>query len=339
MEEQTKIWSSLPIALSICIYTYASHFNWFRLSAFSFTKAFGVWRLLIQLLIQSQFLRNLVLAARQGPFSKALLDLHNQMLRETVADPKILLTAISENLPHFCDRRQHDAHEFLTEILNHLQRENQDEPIEEYFERDYGTQTTREAVVDDLLNNNSKWYSQLLTCQKQVVECSSCGASSESRQPSFFVQIDVPNTKAKLCDLMSSSKTEVTSAMCGVCDGERQKTIRRSISYAADNILVHAKRFRKTNNRTSKNEAEVVPTPVYLQIKGRKIRYQVSSIVCHVGSLTSGHYTPRIKITGPASMTHLSPEKKRSLLMGISFFWEETHRIRLAWRRVKVRRR
>ncbi len=124
-----------------------------------------------------------------------------------------------------------------------------------------------------------------------MVVCNSCGLKSESRQNSFFVQIDVPKSKAKLSDLMERSRPEDTDAHCKKCERECQKTIRRNITYAADNILVHMKRFQKTSYKTSKNDAEVVPTPVYLHINGKRIRYEVCSVVCHAGSLRSGHYT------------------------------------------------
>ena len=85
--------------------------------------------------------------------------------------------------------------------------------------------------------------------------------------------------------------SETTKARCEKCKKRTTKVIHRTFKYAADKLLIHLKRFNYDARHPRKNNAEIELTPIKLKINDVEVDYEVESVICHQGSLNSGHYT------------------------------------------------
>ena len=81
-----------------------------------------------------------------------------------------------------------------------------------------------------------------------------------------------------------------TNARCDKCKRTTKKNIKEEIKYSSETIIVHLKRFKERNGSYQKVKTAVKPTRVSIDVNGKRVDYDVSGVISHIGNLHSGHY-------------------------------------------------
>lgn len=203
--------------------------------------------------------------------------------------PHRLLEAVWRNSKDMAGYEQQDAHEFFVTIRNalHLHLE--------------GTMFNCQCIVHRI-------FSGVL---QSDVTCIQCGHVTETFDPFLDISMDIPADSAslQLTDCIHrftrSEKLQSGSYVCNSCHQNQQEIMKRLTFRSHPAILtIHLKRFEhglaSTKIDTSvlfTSSLDIAPymTETPHPSEARNYQYHLFSVVSHVGSLDSGHYTSFVR--------------------------------------------
>ena len=160
-------------------------------------------------------------------------------------NPKPFYVKFCSTHSYYNNRNQHDAHEFLSDLMTVLQKESEDANLHLYLGEKYVTGTSSTAV-NAIIDNNSIWLSTFLLAEKEQTRCMVCNSSSTSYQSSHFLQLQIPEGSS---DLQLNKKSEVISKMCTKCIRNEDHILKIEPTTAPALLLIHLKRFTYKNGR------------------------------------------------------------------------------------------
>lgn len=195
----------------------------------------------------------------------------------------------------FAGTIQNDSAECLSFLLNEI-HQNTSNDIRKFISK-----PTKE-INTVMYNLYAKEWSKIIELfygqYECTTQCTECNHSSFNYDPFMILPLDLSNESKKLT-LDNLIEYYVTGEIldkdnCWFCDKCKKKVITKRkirIAKSPKNLIIHLKRFNtEVKGKTvylSKNNT-LVDFPETL-CKFNKT-YHLSSVVCHTGSLVSGHY-------------------------------------------------
>ena len=186
--------------------------------------------------------------------------------------PADMKRSVDKNLPKFLGTSQHDAHEFLTCVLDRIKEELTEESpsLKIEYEGHY----------------------------KSVVICKQCNNSSQGKvEPYNSIHVDIPEVRnPSLVDglkkLVESDKIEDYECEKCPAKGPAMKTI--TFEKLPDVLIVQIKRFKKEKYGLSRKDSTEIKIPSSMTLEDNKNTshiYELTSFVDHFGTTNGGHYT------------------------------------------------
>ncbi|KAF3933692.1 hypothetical protein ABW19_dt0201868 [Dactylella cylindrospora] len=242
----------------------------------------------------------------------------------------------------------------LRELTDAEERRREELPIQlaSYYEWERYTHTNLSMIV--------KWFQGQFRSQ---LRCLKCGYTSTTYSPFMYLSLPIPasakNSGCTLKDCMDEfTKEEILDGddawHCPVCKKARKASKQLSISRMPIVLIIHLKRFSShgmwrdkvntmVNFAKSVDLTRYVPPPLDPSVLGGKplpatiettppFHYSLYAVTNHYGSLTSGHYTAFVRVSGggtggqvgASSVWHKFDDTKATKMEGddvvVSFF-------------------
>lgn len=163
------------------------------------------------------------------------------------------------------DGGQHDAHEYLTEVLDQIADRTNEESFRRNFEGEYTT-TINYA----------------------------CGHTSERGEPFRILSLPVAGTMEDMVKVFEKSEA-IPTAHCDECGRDGTARKKMSIATLPKFTIVHLQRF---NNAAYKRRDKVDMPLSWTHMRGMESDYNCFGIVVHNGSTRRGHYVACVHYDG-----------------------------------------
>ncbi|CAD5231427.1 unnamed protein product [Bursaphelenchus xylophilus] len=218
--------------------------------------------------------------------------------------------------PQLCNRRQHDAAEFLTFLLDLLHEDLLKESEKKEVEQNYDTKEIWENWNHYKENNARRRESPINSIFKFVTsiyfQCEECGNVKLTFEEDNQIRLDLPSKSlCRLSDCLkkyfeSSESDSSIKRECSCC-GKPQRCQRLEKLWILPPVLIIIlKRFEVKNYESlKKNTATVefdmdhldMANYIHEQADYETSMYQLQAITEHNGTLTSGHYVTYVRYT------------------------------------------
>ncbi|CCG26054.1 Ubp8 protein [Candida orthopsilosis Co 90-125] len=189
--------------------------------------------------------------------------------------------------------QEQDAHEFWQFVLN------------EFHQDHMRIQTQLDAIPKEetcTCITHSTFSFELQSC----VKCKSCEAVTETVDPMIDLSLEINHLKKQqnvdlydCLDLFTSEEKLDAMISCKQCSTRSQATKTLKLKSIPPVLSIQLKRFNHNilNDTSSKVETPV-KVPLYLNIapysvnqgSAKDIVYELFSVICHIGSVNTGHY-------------------------------------------------
>ncbi|KAJ3615892.1 hypothetical protein Zmor_012219 [Zophobas morio] len=262
--------------------------------------------------------------------------------------------------PRFSGCEQHDAQEFLSFLLDGL-HEDLNHPIS--CDRDSSDVSQGYSVAEDAQLAELSWSKHKARNNSIVVDffqgqfrstlqCQACRHCSSSFTPFMFLSLPVSFTRRTTLDdcLKEFTQREIVSGSnkwyCPKCEAHRDAWKQLVLWRLPPVLIVHLKRFKVdcNGNVSGKNEANVLFPLENLDLSlfsgdsMHSIKYSLSGVSMHRGTLVNGHYTSFCKSTVDGSWRYYDDTKVRTVtdaeiqtgdayVLYYSAFTENLHRV------------
>ena len=180
---------------------------------------------------------------------------------------------VVESFARFSGNSQHDAHEFLTSLMGSIKREMGAEGHSVNFEGEY----------------------------ESTVSCGSCKGTSSPKSEEFnTIHVNIPKgVNSIACGIRKLLEEEkLEEYTCDICSNKGPSTKYLRFSHLPDVLVLQIKRFTYDKLGFSSKNAKEVNFAHNMNIEdkmGRKVNYDLVSLVNHIGLTTGGHYTAYCK--------------------------------------------
>ena len=241
-------------------------------------------------------------------FKRVMLELLDSTSQHSV-DPYDLRREVKARTDRFPDYRQHDAHEFMRFLLNELHEEINKASVEGR-KSPADNETLGEACARHLTWENSRISELFGGMLRSEVCCSVCFDKSIMYIPFMDIALPIQKTTEKSDYHYSSSSDpsvqfdtclEIFTAeetldgeerpYCNKCQILTQSAKRLFISKLPKFLVIQLKRFSGAHTRTKLSTHVEFNENWKLEDTEFKIHtYSLYGIVCHSGTLYSGHY-------------------------------------------------
>jgi ubiquitin carboxyl-terminal hydrolase 21 len=179
--------------------------------------------------------------------------------------------------------KQQDAHEFLIQFFEIL-----------YLEMARTKSLCKSEEEFNEIRNTNIIANTIYTFEKQILVCLSCQYTSTSFVANSMILIDVCSTVQEGIDRYFD-EVVINGEDAWKCDScSRRKSSKKKFCVIASPsvLIVHISRF---NSAGWKNNRSIEVNDV-VTFNGRK--YDLMGVVCHIGTLDSGHYFSEAKRQG-----------------------------------------
>ena len=245
----------------------------------------------IQLIFHTKYEDMFSSVALENSVSWALRQLLLKMHDSNNIRPWNFIKVVGAKFPQFGNREQQDAHEFLVQLLNVLQIENDDNNITDDENIHLENVMAQKYLSETLTKNSARWNKDFLTIEQYSITCYQCHSTTTRFQSSCCLSFKVPVEPTSLAKIFIQNTDDTAIAFCESCTSLKQKKIRSEIILTSKYLLIHLDRFLSTDGVLSKNEAMVQLTPLEITINSKTLQYKVVGVIAHYGTITSGHYT------------------------------------------------
>lgn len=211
------------------------------------------------------FLDNTFDPLRQ-PFSSAIQNFIFEYKNHKIVDPSDFIDSIKGKIKLF-DGRQQDAHAFLECLITRLTDEC-----------DKGQKT---------LEKSNFMKDAFGITLEDTVRCHCCEFTTNVSTFSLIQYLFIKETVQKSIEFFIHNVEMIDSSSpwrCTGCGKRSESSIKHHIKHTSDYVILHLNRFQSI---TAKNNVAVAVDEV---IKINDTVYENVGIVCHVGSLSGGHY-------------------------------------------------
>jgi len=203
--------------------------------------------------------------------------------------------------------RQQDAHEALTYILDRLHDSMNQGKSNTY--RQFGPSSSREALQQHRLHDDSFVWDLFGGQLKSTVVCSSCGKKSTTFDHFTSLSLELPSSsQCHLYDVLELfTKSERIEWYCPSCQHKSSTERRLTISSLPQILVLHLKRFTQSwvTGEHRKMECDVcfplqdmsMAQFISSTYKSRNpiTQYNLYATANQKGSLVAGHYTAYVK--------------------------------------------
>lgn len=213
----------------------------------------------------------------------------NQPIRETAASP---LTLYAHFRTTFRNDQQHDAFEFLTQLLDDLHgdlAQNESTGNTEKLTADSVNGKYAPIIADTLISNT--FFGKEKTVQ--ICANTKCKPTILSSSRLTSLNLAITEQATTLGDLIRDyKKEEHFERRCETCGNETTKK-KIKISEFPNHLIVNLKRVIFYQGKYSK-ETKYINCPSTLEF-GEKITYDLYAFIVHNGNATKGHYVAYAK--------------------------------------------
>ncbi|XP_063992091.1 ubiquitin carboxyl-terminal hydrolase 8-like [Diachasmimorpha longicaudata] len=216
---------------------------------------------------------------------------------------EVLREKVGERKPTFNNKNYQDAQEFLTELLQILHEELQEEQSPD----DDGEGQSPQEAMNRVLEGKYSIISRTFYGQtRSFATCDTCGSTSSRKETAFDAFTTLIVSLPEVNDLTNSHdlKTCIDESLKGMemrtctrCGGVQPARVVQEFTQLPPVLIVALNRFMKTQgkNEIRKNETSVsYPLRMELEVSEAevktKVRYQLQGVCRHSGSLARGHY-------------------------------------------------
>ncbi len=198
--------------------------------------------------------------SKTQPISYTFFEFIENYKNEKTVDPSRFIRSLKSKIKLF-DGKQQDSHCFFELFITLL--------IEE------------QGPVPNKLSNIFKIINE------DTVKCQDCAYSSIVRNEMNDRYLFIENTVSKSLDGYFNIIDKVSDGnfwLCPNCNKNNQPTIKHSAVETSDIFVIHLQRFEGIGKKNNKE----ISIDKKIKIAGNN--YEIMAIVCHSGSLNSGHY-------------------------------------------------
>ncbi|NXQ58124.1 UBP50 hydrolase, partial [Anthoscopus minutus] len=213
--------------------------------------------------------------------------------------PEAFHSIFGKRYPAFSKGTQHDAQEFLICVLDDLHeafKEVRAQLCQERRSCAVGASTRSSSgtsIITNLFEGELTYDIMCLTCK------------ALSNRPENFTVLSLPIPSSRVCSLQDclecffqpDTLTQNNQIHCYCCGGNRDATLRASITMAPPIIIFHLKRFA-WQDRHRKKLSTTVCYPIsdldlspYIPASCCSTEYSLCAVVNHAGDMDYGHYT------------------------------------------------
>jgi ubiquitin carboxyl-terminal hydrolase 21 len=217
-----------------------------------------------------------------SPLSKMFQDFIKEYENAECVKPDGFIRKMSGMIKLF-NGKQQDAHEFLIQFFEIL-----------YFEIARTKSFCKSEEEFSQVRTTNIIANTIYTFEKQILTCLSCQYASTSFVANSMILIDVCSTVQEGIDRYFDDVV-INGEDAWKCDGclKKKSSKKRFCIISSPSVLVvHISRF---NSVGWKNNRSIEVNDV-ITFNGRK--YDLMGVVCHIGTLDSGHYFSEAKRQG-----------------------------------------
>ncbi|XP_042462291.1 ubiquitin carboxyl-terminal hydrolase 21-like [Zingiber officinale] len=209
------------------------------------------------------------------------------LLSGYVTSPVKFAENLSQISPHFQLGQQEDAHEFLQSLLDSIHScclGNKSD--------DWKSSLDKDSFVTQVFGG----------CLRSQLRCCGCGHLSDTFEPLLDLSLEIDNAESVVDALTSFTRLEKIddSEIKLICEGcKSQVTMEKQLKLktAPEVLALHLKRFKNDGN-TCYKIYDSVNFPLELDLSSFlscpidevQFKYDLSSVLVHIGSPYSGHY-------------------------------------------------
>ena len=225
--------------------------------------------------------------------------------------------------PYFKGFEQHDAFEFLQLLMDHMHSEGSEDSTASADAAPPATitslvgpqllQMSREALKASARSDTNPISTHFMGQQLNVAKCYNCSVMTAKFTPHTVVSLpivnstsgDVPVSSIENCfDLYFATNPllKEDQLFCSTCNSKQDGAMKNLLTINPKVLIVHFKRFtfsdgaaRKLDHRIA-FDLELILPDLEQTVNGTDlIRYELQSVVYHVGSMSDGHYVAMSK--------------------------------------------
>ncbi|NXD19852.1 UBP50 hydrolase, partial [Spelaeornis formosus] len=212
--------------------------------------------------------------------------------------PEAFHSIFGKRYPAFSKRTQHDAQEFLICVLDDLHEAFKEVRAQLCQERSSCTPGARSSsgtsIITQLFEGQLNYDIRCLTCKDLSV------------RPESFTVLSLPIPSTTVCSLQDclecffrrDTLTRTNQIHCYHCGGNRDATVKASITKAPQIVIFHLKRFawqdkhrRKLSTTVCYPFSDLNLSPYISASCFNNTEYSLCAVVNHAGDLDYGHYT------------------------------------------------
>ena len=182
---------------------------------------------------------------------------------------------VDQQMTYFSGLRQHDAHDFMTKLMN---------KTDEEVEKSKKTDDEPKPKLSDVFQGKIESTLTCIVC-KNVVQA--------NEDPFTSLHVDILGEKSCITkSLENELKQELIEYTCEECSSG--KSLKDSEFKMLPEVLaVHIKRFSQDNDRWTTKNHSAVKYPALLKIE--EVEFELNAGVHHSGGMSSGHYVALCK--------------------------------------------
>jgi ubiquitin carboxyl-terminal hydrolase 22/27/51 len=288
---------------------------------------------ILQSLIHNPFVRNFFLAGghdsgscmhNQGSncigccLDKLFQDFYNSNSVSSVGITELLTSSWSVQRS-LSGSTEQDAHEFFQFLLQELHESDFKSPVFAHLESevqesedDYRESGTNDDDPESSCQciSHRTFYGQLESC----IKCLSCETVTTTVDPVMDLSLEIRSRMKKAIvpgqavtlqdclDRFTSVEKLDTNYHCSVCNQKRLVEKQLLVKKLPPVLSIQVKRFQHHHYGQSTKVETKVSFPLFLDMSkytvdgpGRPLTYELFGVICHQGTLNTGHYTCMIK--------------------------------------------
>jgi len=229
--------------------------------------------------------------------------------------PTSLKRNINYNFDKYNNKKQHDAHEFLMDMLDMLDRSIREKTVTVMASK-FSSKKYKQSVKEWLscFNNKTSYISKRYAGQYQIrYDCRRCDEKFYKYDPFMSLMLEVPSkgTKYTTIDLLKKHlKYDFVNAKCEDCctnynDPDYNITeheVTRSFFKLPDVLVLTLKRYDSSLNKLNVKidvDKTLDFSDWYDTNSDDSVVYNLKSMICHEGAtIDTGHYYSIIKRDG-----------------------------------------
>lgn len=242
---------------------------------------------------------------RENPLLNSLYILFEEM---ESSDSNLAPVSLKKNIdiffPKFKDKIEHDAHEFLLDLIDFLHRFTYNKyTIQIDNLKDYSSNIYKDYVKSfyDCFKFNTYISRQMYSCLTKTRICDDCENKTYKFEHFLSFDLDINNDNESLNTLLTryfaTDYIYIECEKCGSTYHNVEHSVDTTINKLPSILFITLKRFSFINGEQFKNNKKVIiPQDInlskfYSTLDETNTQYNLKHIICHTGNyIDTGHY-------------------------------------------------